>query len=305
MAELKRIEVELSLENSNEEIEKMYDEIISNKELLSELEKIGITSKDVIKDNVVKINDYLEDLKYCKNCKGVKNCKKSTRLLNTRLTYENGIVERQLEPCKFILDDLKAENLFYFKDFDDKYDASYFNKKDNLDTANSARVNMIQSYAKNALSSVSNGKWFYITGVPRTGRTYCCIALAYKSIRNNKTVSFINSSFRFKELSDLSMINKTKFDSMIKTLTECDILFIDDFGNEYKNDYIRDGILFQILYSRSNKHLVTVFTSDFSIDEVVTLYSLNKAGTIRAKQIGNLIKSNIDEEFNFGEISIY
>lgn len=299
MAELKRIEVELSLENSNEEIEKMYDEIISNKELLSELEKIGITSKDVIKDNVVKINDYLEDLKYCKNCKGVKNCKKSTRLLNTRLTYENGIVERQLEPCKFILDDLKVENLFYFKDFDDEIDSTIL---DNVDM-NKIKKTIFQSFLK--AMQKKDGKWFYITGSPRTGRTYFGIVLAYSAINRGKTVSFINSSFRFKELSDLSMINKTKFDSMIKTLTECDILFIDDFGNEYKNDYIRDGILFQILYSRSNKHLVTVFTSDFSIDEVVTLYSLNKAGTIRAKQIGNLIKSNIDEEFNFGEISIY
>ncbi len=299
MADLKRIEVELSLENSNEEIEKMYDEIIANKELLSELEKIGITSEDVIKDNVVKINDFLEDIKYCKNCKGVKHCKKSTRLLNTKLSYINGIVERQLEPCKFILQDLKVENLFYFKDFDDDIDSRIL---DNVDM-NKTKKTIFQCFL-NAMQK-NNGKWFYLVGAPRTGRTYFSIVLAYSAINRNKTVSFINSSFRFKELSDLSMINKVKFDSMMKTLTECDILFIDDFGNEYKNDYIRDGILFQILYARSNKHLVTVFTSDFSIDEVCTLYSLNKAGAIRAKQIGNLIKSNIDEEFNFGEISIY
>ena len=75
--------------------------------------------------------------------------------------------------------------------------------------------------------------------------------------------------------------------------------------NEYKNDFIRDGILFEILSKRASDKLFTIFTSDFSIEDVVALYSTTKSATIRAKQIGKIIKNNAEEEINLGEISIY
>ncbi len=85
----------------------------------------------------------------------------------------------------------------------------------------------------------------------------------------------------------------------------CDVLVFDDFGNEFKNDLIRDSIIFEIISKRSAAHLFTIFTSDFSIEDIVTLYSTSKSAALRAKQIGRLIKNNAQEEINLGEISIY
>jgi len=80
---------------------------------------------------------------------------------------------------------------------------------------------------------------------------------------------------------------------------------LDDFGNEFKNDLIRDAIIFPIISARANKKLLTIITSDFTISEIVTLYSTSKAGALRAKQIGSLIKSTAKEEISFGDLAIY
>ena len=83
------------------------------------------------------------------------------------------------------------------------------------------------------------------------------------------------------------------------------MLVLDDFGNEHKNDFERDAILFEILSKRSANRLFTIFTSDFNIDEIVTLYGTTKAAMIRARQIGRLIKGNVKEETSLGEVGIY
>ena len=119
------------------------------------------------------------------------------------------------------------------------------------------------------------------------------------------TCGFINASKRFKELNDYNYKDSVKFDNFLRNYSTCPILIIDDFGNEVKNDVVRDGVLLQILNARASKRLFTIFTSDFSIDEIVDLYSTSKAATPRANQIGKIIKGFAKEEINLGDISLY
>ena len=98
---------------------------------------------------------------------------------------------------------------------------------------------------------------------------------------------------------------KEDFDKKLDLYSNVPILVLDDFGNEFKNDFVRDAILFPILSTRASKRLLTIFTSDFSVSDIEALYSNTKAGAIRAKQIAKLILSMSDEEINLGDISIY
>ena len=94
-------------------------------------------------------------------------------------------------------------------------------------------------------------------------------------------------------------------DKKLELYSNIPILVLDDFGNEFKNDFVRDAILFPILSTRASKRLLTIFTSDFTISDIEALYSNTKAGAIRAKQIAKLIQSMCDEEISLGDISIY
>ena len=55
----------------------------------------------------------------------------------------------------------------------------------------------------------------------------------------------------------------------------------------------------------TNKKLFTIITSDFSLQDIATLYSTSKAGSIRANQIYKIMKAVCEEEINLGEIEVY
>ena len=89
-------------------------------------------------------------------------------------------------------------------------------------------------------------------------------------------------------------------------LSNVDFLILDDFGNEYKNEFSRDNITIPLLSNRSNKELFTIFTSQFSIDEVRQLYSIGKVGgAIRGRQIESLLKTMCEKEFDLTGASLY
>jgi DNA replication protein DnaC len=83
------------------------------------------------------------------------------------------------------------------------------------------------------------------------------------------------------------------------------VLVIDDFGNGFYNDYIRDGILFPIISNRAKKRLFTIFTSSYSYDDIITILGTTKAGAIKMKQIVETIKNKAGIEINLGDFSIY
>ncbi len=296
---MEEIKIKLNIEEDIHALDKMYNNFLNCIEAVKEIKKLNIP-EDKIKKYIVKINDFVDDVNYCKKCPGTAKCKKNNPLLVTGITYVNGVVDRNLSPCSKILSEMEYEKQFYFKDFDDD------KRLANLRTLDkSAQRNIALLKVKDFIMGKSS-KWVFLNGSRGTGRSYLATAVS-NEIANKKMgpIAFINASLRFKELNDFSYSNKQEFEKVMNTLSNCPLLVIDDFGNEFKNDFIRDGVVFQILSNRASKHLMTIITSDFTIDELVILYSTYKAGAIRAKQIGNILKDNCGEEINLGKISIY
>ena len=296
---MEEIKVKLSIEEDDSALNKMYSNFLNCVEAAKETKRLEIP-EDKIKKYIVKINDFVDDVNYCKKCPGTAKCKKLNPLLVTRITYVNGVVDRNLLPCPEMLREMEYEKQFYFRDFDEDKRTANLRTLDKTSQRTSALVK-VRDFIMGKES-----RWIFLNGARGTGRTYLAIAVANETA-NKKLgpIAFINASLRLKELNDFSYSNKSEFERLINTLSSCPLLIIDDFGNEFKNDFIRDGVVFQILSNRASKRLMTIITSDFTIDEIVTLYSTSKAGAIRAKQIGNILKDNCEEEINLGKISIY
>ena len=51
--------------------------------------------------------------------------------------------------------------------------------------------------------------------------------------------------------------------------------------------------------------MFTIFTSDFSIAEIATMYTTNAASKPKADQIKRLLKRMCGEELNQGELAVY
>ena len=262
--------------------------------------ELGIPA-DKVEENIVKIYDLVRDINYCSKCPGVKKCAKSNPLLCTRIIYSQGEVDRQMVPCKELLKDVTFKKQFVVRDFEEDWLDSSLRSIDRTSGRNKAIVKY-HDFIKNKQAS-----WIYLTGSKNSGRSYFAAALIVDAARKNRgPVCFLNSTLRLREINDLGYgKKKEEFDKKLELYSNIPILVLDDFGNEFKNDFVRDAILFPILSTRASKRLLTIFTSDFTISDIEALYSNTKAGAIRAKQIAKLIQSMCDEEISLGDISIY
>ena len=262
--------------------------------------ELGIPA-DKVEENIVKIYDLVRDINYCSKCPGVKKCAKSNPLLCTRIIYSQGEVDRQMVPCKELLKDVTFKKQFVVRDFEEDWLDSNLRSIDRNNGRNKAIVKY-HDFIKNKQAS-----WIYLTGSKNSGRSYFAAALIVDAARKNRgPVCFLNSTLRLREINDLGYgKKKEEFDKKLELYSNIPVLVLDDFGNEFKNDFVRDAILFPILSTRASKRLLTIFTSDFTISDIEALYSNTKAGAIRAKQIAKLIQSMCDEEISLGDISIY
>lgn len=258
--------------------------------------------EDVIDNDITKVYDFVSDLNYCRNCPGTKKCNKQNPYLCTKIVYTSGILERQLVPCKEIIKRMKFERLFKVRDFPEEWlDISLTKDVDQTQK----RTEAIKKYAE--YLKKGQNPWIYLVGNKNSGRSYLAAAIVVDAAKKEKgPICFLDSSLRIRELNDLYLAKrKEDFQNRLDYYSNVPILVLDDFGNEFKNDFIRDAIIFQILSNRASKKLFTIFTSDFQIEEIQQLYDTSKAASIRAKQIASIISSYAGKEINIGNLSIY
>ena len=255
-----------------------------------------------IEPNIAKIYDFVCDIEYCKKCPGLKNCKKSNPHLVRKLIREFGHLKIQLTPCKRMLEKLSFERQFLIKDFSNEWLDTVLK---NLDQTAPRKVALMKY---NKFIKTNDPTWLYLNGGPNSGRSYFAASIVVDAARKGKgPICFLNASQRIRELVDLAFNRKNseEFQKVIDQYSTVPILAFDDFGNEFISDYVRDAIIIPILNARSSLKLFTIFTSDFTLDEIKTLYSNQKGGAIKANNLYRIIKNNIGEEINLGELSIY
>jgi len=299
-AKMEKLRLNITVDTDEELLEEMKKAFDNCPQAVKYCNDLGIP-REKIDENIVKIFDFVSDINYCKKCPGIKKCGKQNPLLCTKIIYTHGEVDRQLVPCKELLKQIAFKKQFSIMDFDEEWLDATLRSLDR----NAGRDLALEKY-RDFIKNKDN-HWIYLTGSKNSGRSYFAAALVVDAARRDLgPICFLNSTLRLRELNDLGYgKKKEEFDRKLEYYSNVPILVLDDFGNEFKTDFVRDAILFPILSTRAGKRLITIFTSDFNIEEVETLYSNTKAGAIRAKQVSRLIKSMSGGEINLGDISIY
>lgn len=260
-------------------------------------------STEVMEDNVIKIYDFVRDINYCDKCPGIKNCTKDNAYLNSKVTFNNGIVETQLIPCRALLKRVSFERQFLVQDFPDAW------LDDSMNDVNKTkeRRNAFSAYNKYVKDEQTN--WIYLTGGIGSGKSYLAaimaIDLAKKALKGKVPICFIDSAKRILELNDLNKKNNDEFKKKLEQYSNVPVLVIDDFGHEFVNDFIRDAIINEIISTRCNKRLFTIFTSNYSLNDIEVLYTTSNRGAIISKQIVKTIKAMCGEEINLGDLKLY
>lgn len=287
----------------NADIKKMISEMLTtikkDKELMNYLDKLGITDEEFIRNNVATIMLVKDDLDYCRKCPGFANCDKSHHHYVFTLDYDGKSLNKSLTPCELKIRDEKINQSYIIRDFPDSWREITVAKLDK----SKVRMPLIKRY-KEALDTSRN--WIYITGSHRSGKSIAAAAILNGFIKLHKGKGiFLNYPERARELQDYTYNNKDDFNNLMALYSTVDYLVLDNFGNEYKSEYVRDSITLAILNERARRGLVTIFTSEFDFDDISYMYALNQAGKARGKQLKNLLTDYAVSPIDISSAPIY
>lgn len=281
-------------------INKLVNELRDDLEVYEKLRSLNLTMGEV-KENIGKLTDFKDDYNYCKACPGIEKCAKRTPHISMYVVKEGNFIATKYEPCKKIMDQIKLDARYLIADFPNEWKSSNFSTIDLSSNRRPVIKKIIKDYTED------KNDWVFIKGNHKVGKSFLLVAGANEFIsKTNQQAAVMNARTRFKELADLSISNPTEFTRNLVALSNVPLLVIDDFGDEYKSEYIRDQILMPILLEREHQNKLTFFSSNYSIKEIQQLYSVGKTGgDIRARQLTNLLEEMCGEEFDLTGASIY
>jgi len=292
--DVKDIEIQENDESSFKDyISQLVNELRNDAEVYEKLKALKLTNGEV-RDNIARLDEFRQDYNICKNCPGINKCPKQTPHISMHLTKDGNFIQAQYEPCGKIIESVRHDSRYLVKDFPNEWKDSSLKKLDLSDV----RRPVIKAFA-NVLKGNSS-RWLYLTGNHKVGKSFLLVTFANEFIAlKDEQVAILSTPERIKQLADLSMNDNQAFNEEIAALSNVPLLVFDDFGEEYKNEYIRDSIILPILSEREHSSRLTFFSSEFTIKEVVQLYSVGKAsGLIRSKQLANILNEMCEEEFD-------
>lgn len=290
--------------NKTLDMKKYIEELLTNlradQDVYESLKPLGLTNKEV-RDNIGKLADYQEDFNICKKCPGFAKCPKHEKHISTYVYKDGSYITTRNEPCKKLLDKMALDSKYVVADFPDEWKESTLKK---LDLSENRRP-LIKEFVN--IVKGKSSKWLFVKGNRKVGKSYVLVTFANEFVAHNLgQVAVINATKQLKYLADIAYSNKDQFNHLIQVLCEVPLLVIDDFGEEYKNEFIRDQIVIPLLNERSHNEKLTFFSSEFTIKEIQKFYSVGKnGGEIRGKQLGNLLSDMCEKEFDLTGASIY
>lgn len=267
----------------------LFKEIKKDGKFMSYLEEQGIESDSLIMNNAATIIACKEDRDYCKKCPGFEKCNKAHRHYILSLSYNGRMLSRTFKPCKLKIEDDRKDEVYLVRDF-----PAAWRSIDAGNISHAGRADLFKRFSE--VYANQNG-WIYINGTHRSGKSYMAVMFLNNFIEGmHGKAAFLDYPRRVSQLQDLTYSNKQDFDELIRMYSTVDYLVLDNFGNEYKSEYVRDSITLAILNERARRGLVTIFTSEFDFDDIANMYTLNVAGKTRGKQLYNLLSRYADKE---------
>lgn len=283
---LKKIEVpNFGFKDPEKAIEEAVEGFRKDAPFYAELQKLGLTNKEV-RDNLPALIDYQINFKECKDTDPFPEGGPEFEM---SLVRTGGNIEVRYSPRKRELKRLSIEANYIFRDFPDSWLEA--NLKDvNFTKKRSAIVMKLGGFLKG-----DPRKWMYLTGEFGTGKSYILAAYANSLANQGETVAFCNSASIIDKLRNDAVVDKKGYAVEMEQLKNVSLLVLDGFGDEYKSDFALSTVLYPILSSRSREGKQTMFTSDFTIEEINSMYSA-KINAPRARQLCTLIKNECSKE---------
>ena len=285
----------LSLGNKdkiNKGLNEAYNEAKENPKFTKLVKSLKV-SDDVAMKYTSKLEDTLEELNCCKECRGLFECKNSVEGHVYYPNNDDGKIIFSYAPCKYY----KEAQLKLNEKMTSSRELENARIKD-IDIEDKKRIKLIK-WIKEFYDNYDQSKTMkglYLHGSFGSGKTFLLAALLNELTVNKKVRTEI---IYFPELLRTLKDDWDFFAGKMEYLKSVDILLVDDIGAEKVTEWGRDEVLGTILQSRMNNNLCTFFTSNLTIEELERHLSItkNSEDTVKSRRIIERVKQlTIDME---------
>ena len=275
------------------EYRKKYDEDMTFRRVANSI--------DLPNDTLMKYTTKFElsscELKNCKNCKNILECKNEVSGYVYYPEKNGDDIEFSYIPCKYKkeLDNQNKylDNIYYF---DIPNDIKHASMK-NIDTKDKNRfevIKWIKEFITNSKNNI-NSKGLYLNGNFGCGKTYLLSAMLNEIAKLGKRVAIIYYPEFLRSLKE-SFYDGDEYKRKFNYIKKIDYLLLDDIGADTVTEWSRDEVLGTILQYRMEQKLPTFFTSNLTINELEDhLSTTNKdVDKVKARRIIERIKQLSD-----------
>ena len=263
----------------------LHDEILCDHRLMNELHALDVDESE--------IDNYLPLLAtYLDQRAAQEDPKKKTKapypgLIMKLCIDDSGKLSYVLGPNEETKRRAERDRNYIYKDFPKEW--SDLTSK----AIKGERYKKLRSAIAKTFTKHCTKPWVYIQGDSGSGKSYYIAGVLNLLAADGDTVCFLNGPKRFNQLKTLAIKDPQEFESVMERLVKCGTLVIDDFGNEFKSDYVRDQIVIPLLSERSRRKMRTYFTSQFDLRQITLLYSPYN-NVIEGSRVSSLIENNIE-----------
>ena len=205
-----------------------------------------------------------------------------------KICLDTGFVDNQKCSCfkqkiiNYLYKQSNLSNLLSSQNFD-TFDFIYYSDKIDKEHKESPKQNMQNIYktcldfSKNFDKSFRN---LLFTGTTGLGKTFLSSCIAKDLLDKGKTV-YYQTAFKIFDLLEEYQFNKsTNFNKEdLNMLFDTDLLIIDDLGAEFINSYTKSEF-FNIINSRILNNKKTIISTNFNMNELLSMYSERVASRI-------------------------
>lgn len=273
--------------NFNEILKKKYLEALSNKDFEMFVRGFDMKGEDLLK-YTSKLQESFEEVKNCSTCTSLDTCPNSIKGFCFKGLKYNEKLEFKHVACD---KKIKSNNTNAYKKniilFDGVINEGATLANVIVDDPNRKELLM---YVKSFLDG-NETKGLYVSGNFGCGKTFIVSALVNELAKKGKKCVFVHYPEYLRTLKS-SFSDPYEYNNKFNVAKNAEILVLDDIGAENVTAWGRDEILGTILQYRMDNNLVTIFTSNFKIDELNNhlANTREKEDTIKALRITERIK---------------
>ena len=256
-------------QNFQKQKEESINELIKDPYIMKVLSD-GQVGRDFIEENWVEFLDFQEDVQKCKDCKGLYQCHKVSKGMKQAVHVENHHLKTVLVPCKYGKEILEKQNILSHITVSNVSDDLLLSDLKSIkDIMNKELASTIDHFLSN-----TSKKGLFIYGTSGCGKSTLAGFLTRSLAKQGYRLGYIHFPTYLIDLKN--SFSEFGNDNNIEELRNVDYLVIDDLGGENVTGWSRDEVLAAVLTYRNQNKKITLFTSQYTQDDLIKIYTLKK-----------------------------